>query len=195
MFFTGKSHFPNRSLLCQLLIELVQFSGKPCWLWTLVWAGRYCKRGSFVNHLCLVNVMQRLASHSEITLKLGKTQKNKHILLKQYVNRTFTSCHCNVDVQKRAKNHTYSCLYFSSTAQGSLFSLKAKKLSGHLHACSSRQPVLKVRPLPWLLLQGNWTLPVDIMPFHMRFLHCVPLEFRSPTSQFISLITNQDLTF
>lgn len=69
-------------LLCWLLVELVQFSGKPFWLWTLVWAGRYCKRDSFVNHLYLENIMQRLASHSELTLKLGRTLKNKHILLK-----------------------------------------------------------------------------------------------------------------
>lgn len=106
-----------------------------------------------------------------------------------------TSCHCGYRSTETSRNSRVQLSVFQFYCIGLLFPLEATMLSGHLHASSSRQPVLEVRPLSWILLQWSWTLSEDVMPFYISFLHSVPLEFRSPTSQFISLMRNEDITF
>lgn len=111
-----------------------------------------------------------------------------------------TSSHCGCRSTEASRNSHLQLSVFQFYCIGLLFSLKAKTLPGHLCAFSSRQPMLEVRSLSWILLQWSWTLSEDDlhlkmrMPFYTSFL-VYWFHFRSPTSQFTSLMHNQDITF
>lgn len=108
-----------------------------------------------------------------------KSQKNKHLLLWQNINRTFVSCQniCQLPLQKRMDRNKRK----SHTA---ILVLQDKALSFRLTGCWDtcfQQHDQCVRSGPHITL-----LELDLL--HQFFLSRVPLGFRSSTPQFIDVI-------